>query len=55
MYFDGLNVEQDYAVSFQEFQSASTQGLASGSLMLGRMFFEGLGVEQDMVRARELF
>ncbi len=42
---------KDYATAFQMYSSLAEQGFAEAQLGLGMMYFEGLGVAQDDVKA----
>lgn len=51
IYFQGLDVEIDYAKAFHFFSMASEDNYDKAQVMLGYMYYYGLGVNQDHEKA----
>jgi hypothetical protein len=56
IYFYGLNVQVDYEKAFKFYSLVESESnVAISSYMLGKFFMEGLYVDKDLNRAKELF
>jgi hypothetical protein len=55
MYYLGRDVEQDYQAAFMWYLKAAKQGSGEAQNSLGAMYFEGLGVERNLIEAYAWF
>ncbi|GHS87700.1 hypothetical protein FACS189487_04330 [Campylobacterota bacterium] len=55
LYYEGDDVQQDYAKASELFKKACDQGYAQGCISLGFLYANGDGVPQDYAKANELY
>lgn len=55
MYFDGIDVKQNYSKANELFKKACDGGYAEGCGNLGYSYFHGKGVRQDYFKASKLY
>ena len=55
MYMEGECVQQDSQEAIKWFEKAAEQGLVGSLTTLAMMYEEGLGVDKDPEKARELY
>ena len=55
IYYEGLNVQQDFTKAKQYFIISAERGNANSLLILGLFYMNGISVDQDYNKAREYF